>query len=815
MSNVISLASEPQALLKAALALGLPCFPCAATKVPAIAGGRGLHDASTDPKVIRRLFADKAARLIGMPTGAASGVDALDLDFRHGAEAWLAEHGHRLPETRVHRTPSGGRHYLFRAHPGLRNSAGRIGPGCDVRASGGYVCMPPIGGYSVIHDLALADLPPWPDWLLALAMRPEAPAPRPAPTGPFEPISDKRLQGYLATQLQAVRSAVDGQKHERLRNAARAIGGVAAQAGLSDEAAVEQMLAALPSARNWDAARATALWGLAEGRKAPLQLEDRPNPRARSAPRTPEVENWDDEPPPQRSSDPTPDRDASLANELGRPDFGKVIVLESKALVEGASRDRLVTEEAVEGEVLDGLPLHEDGIARAFAATYKDTLRFDHTMGAWFRWDGTAWRQDRTKLAFHWCREKCRELAADPELSPRAVASLAKAATAGAVERFAQADQALAVTSEAWDRDPWLLGTPGGTVNLRTGELRPARQADMITKLTAVAPAPPGTPHSMFDGFLEVAAGVADAETEEDLQDARGLIGFLWRLFGYCLTGTVSEEVLVFLYGKGGTGKGTFIRTMVSILGDYGVVLPIEVFTADSRLNLEYYRAKMAGARIVTASETETGTMWAESQIKEMTGNENALSARNPYGQPFNFWPQFTPVLVGNHAPRLKGRSDAMVRRLRIVPFRHAPETVDRELKARLAQEYPAILRSLIDGCLAWQRDGLGSSRAVRLEGDRYFSEQDHFGNWLEERCLVEPGKAEKASVLFADFMQWLRENNETASFSTQEFREMIEQSPNLSYTRTKGRQRVKGVELRATKAERDGVASRYGDGEK
>ena len=298
MSNVINLASEPQALLKAALALGLPCFPCAATKVPAIAGGRGLHDASADPKVIRRLFADQAARLIGVPCGPASGFDALDIDPRHGGEAWLAEHAHRLPDTRVHRTPSGGRHYLFKAHPGLRNSAGRIGPGCDARATGGYVCWPGAGGYSVLQDIDIANLPPWPDWLLALALRPEPSAPRPAPTGPFEPISDRRLQAYIARQLQAVRAAVDGQKHERLRNAARAIGGVAAQAGLGDDAAIEQLLQALPSARDWSAARATALWGLTEGRKQPLVLEDRPNPRARPARRAPDLGDWGEEPEP-------------------------------------------------------------------------------------------------------------------------------------------------------------------------------------------------------------------------------------------------------------------------------------------------------------------------------------------------------------------------------------------------------------------------------------------------------------------------------------------------------------------------------------
>jgi putative DNA primase/helicase len=102
------------------------------------------------------------------------------------------------------------------------------------------------------------------------------------------------------------------------------------------------------------------------------------------------------------------------------------------------------------------------------------------------------------------------------------------------------------------------------------------------------------------------------------------LQGFLQRLTGYLLTGDVSEEKLTFLFRPGGNGKGVFIRVVTSILCDYAVSIPIEFFTAGSRLNLEYYRAKMTGARLVTASETERQTTWAESQVKEMTAGRRS-----------------------------------------------------------------------------------------------------------------------------------------------------------------------------------------------
>jgi hypothetical protein len=163
--------AETSSLLEIALniaASGVPVFPCSALKRPSIGkdkGGNGFHDASTDPDRIRELWqlAGPAAQLIGAPTGAASGMDALDIDPRHGADDWRTANIHQLPETRVHATMSGGEHWFFRHVDGVRNGASKVAPGIDVRGSGGYVIMPPSTGYAVIHergDRPLAGLAP-------------------------------------------------------------------------------------------------------------------------------------------------------------------------------------------------------------------------------------------------------------------------------------------------------------------------------------------------------------------------------------------------------------------------------------------------------------------------------------------------------------------------------------------------------------------------------------------------------------------------------------------------------------------------------
>ena len=443
-----------------------------------------------------------------------------------------------------------------------------------------------------------------------------------------------------------------------------------------------------------------------------------------------------------------------------------------------------------------GFELTEDGVALGFAAAAEGRFVFDHTSQQWFRWDGGRWALDAKAGAFHQVRLFCRKVR---ERQPEPPKAMAKIAFTSNVERAARTDPRLAVSHEDWDRDRWLLGVPGGVIDLRTGEHRPGDPKNFIRRQTAVAPAAPGTTAPLWFAFLK-----------DVTRDDADLQGFLQRLAGYVLTGDVSEEVLTFLYGPGGNGKGVFLGAIVSILADYAVSVPIEVFVANSRLNLEYYRARMVGARLVTASETEAGATWSESLIKELTGNEAPLSARDPYGKPFTFLPHFKLCLVGNHAPRLKGRTPAMERRLRVVPFTNEPAQPDPELKDKLRAEYPAILRWMLDGCGQWRAKRLGTSKAISEATSAYFQQQDGFRRWMEECCHLNPDFSDRPGALFADFTAWARDNGE-APVSSGEFREMVERTKGLRYVANKGTRYVRGIALKP-QAERNPPPLKAGD---
>lgn len=150
-------------IIAKALAVQLPVFPCNSRKAPAIAttaGGNGFHDASADPATITRLFSHPNARLIGVPTGIITGFDVLDIDPRHGGEKWWLANAHRIPQTQMHRTHSGGLHAFFQHVEPVRNTESTLAPGADTRGQGGYVIWWPAEGCQTVQ----APIAPWPAW---------------------------------------------------------------------------------------------------------------------------------------------------------------------------------------------------------------------------------------------------------------------------------------------------------------------------------------------------------------------------------------------------------------------------------------------------------------------------------------------------------------------------------------------------------------------------------------------------------------------------------------------------------------------------
>ncbi len=386
------------------------------------------------------------------------------------------------------------------------------------------------------------------------------------------------------------------------------------------------------------------------------------------------------------------------------------------------------------------LSLNEDRIALRFADLNTEHLRYDHDIGTWYIWTGTHWCRDHQMRTFDRVRTLCRDFSARSQLDAEKK-QLGKQATAAAVERMARADQRLATTSKVWDQDTFLLGTPAGTVDLRTGELRPSIPSEFITRLTSVAPANVAE-CPVWNQFLDDVTG-GDGD----------LPAFLQAYAGYALTGDTREHSLMFICGPGGNGKSVYLNSLTKILGDYSTTAAMETFISSPRERHSTELAMLNGARLVTASETEEGQAWAESRIKQLTGGDK-ITARYMRQDNFTFQPQFKLVVVGNHKPVLRNVDAAMARRINIVPFEHQPQVIDRDLEAKLQAEYPGILRWMIDGCLAWQRGEMSRPTIVSEATEGYFSEQDTVQQWMEECC--DAGEAHYIDTVQSLFLSWV-----------------------------------------------------------
>lgn len=195
-------------------ARGIPSFPCRADKRPACL--HGFRDATAEPEAVCELWRRYPGELVGIPTGAASRLDVLDLDLTRHAEAaeWWAEHRERLPATRIHHTRSGGLHVWFRHRDGMRCWTARPVPGVDGRADGGYVVAWALLGGEVVSD---AEPTPWPQWLLDLVL-PPSPPPLP-PRRPIAITGDRARRyalGALRNACERVASAGEGRRNVKL-----------------------------------------------------------------------------------------------------------------------------------------------------------------------------------------------------------------------------------------------------------------------------------------------------------------------------------------------------------------------------------------------------------------------------------------------------------------------------------------------------------------------------------------------------------------------------------------------------------------------
>ena len=410
----------------------------------------------------------------------------------------------------------------------------------------------------------------------------------------------------------------------------------------------------------------------------------------------------------------------------------------------------------------------DDALASLFSDSHKDDFLYIDQWG-WVQWTGTRWQRVPDVVVMSCVRQVCRSQSelckVDPGLTEAARQGLARgiasAKVVAGVTSLARTDMRHYRASSQFDVNLWQFNTPGGTIDLKTGELGPHRKADLITKIANAAP------QGECPRWLAFLDRVTDGN--EDLQS------YLQRLAGYALVGDPSEECVDFFYGMGGNGKGTFLRTLQHIFGEYGTTAQTETFLEARGERHPTDIAKLAGARLVVAQEIDEGQRWNESRLKTLTGRD-VMTARFMRRDLFDFTPQFTLIISGNNKPSLKTVDEAWRRRLHLVPFLvnipKAEQNLD--LKDELLAEADGILAWAVAGCLDWQRNRLSPPEAVQAATAEYLADEDTFEIWLSECCIRgHEGYEEPVKHLHTSYRRWTESRGERPP-STKKFSQRL-----------------------------------------
>jgi len=392
--------------------------------------------------------------------------------------------------------------------------------------------------------------------------------------------------------------------------------------------------------------------------------------------------------------------------------------------------------------------------AQRFLEANGDKVRRSPELNCYYLWDGAWWREDRLDRVLDLageCIDDLRTWVAESEGADefkRRSAHYTVSAKAGrrdALLSIVGTDPTVVVSIDQLDAHPMLLACRNGTVDLRTGELRPARQSDLLTRGVDVE-YDADADSSKWDEFITTIF-------ENDLD----LVAFMQRLLGYCITGTVKEHVLPVFHGAGANGKSVLTGVVQDILGHHAMTAPDGLVIRHDHEPHPERIAALRGRRLVVSNELEERAVLAEQTVKQLTGGDT-LSARELYGRRFNFQPTHKVLLVSNHKPKVKGTDHAIWRRIRLVPFNYIipADKQDVDLRRRLVEEHgPAVLAWLVRGARLWHSEGLGSATAVDTATEDYRGTQDTFGTFLEECTVMVPNTRTKVGELFAIWRSW------------------------------------------------------------
>jgi putative DNA primase/helicase len=432
----------------------------------------------------------------------------------------------------------------------------------------------------------------------------------------------------------------------------------------------------------------------------------------------------------------------------------------------------------------------QDDVTLLFVTTIVNDYRYIPERREWIRWTGSRWEvapsganevrealrsflrglaEAKGMAAYNGAQKQALAAGKTPDevqaASKKAYDTVCKTFLSvtyiNAIMNLATSDARIVTPIAYFDARADVLNTPGGLVNLRTGEMTPPSPDNLVMRSASVSPQAGPTPR--WDKFLHETFG-AD----------QSLIDFVQRALGMSLLGAQPEQLFLYLHGEGANGKDTLMNMVQDLIGTGATGYSI---TIDSGMLVESrYQghpteiAQFLGARMAVASEVPKGSRFDTAKIKKLNGS-GKLAGRFMRGDFFDFDATHTLWIMANDRLQVPADDKAFFRRLREVPFLHVVPKEQRIAgldRLIVREEGPQILAWIIEGARRYLSEGIFVPLAVSMANERYQSEQDTVEQWLEANTEADPTVSVPNNVIRAAYLEFCKQEHLVALTQTQ-----------------------------------------------
>lgn len=437
--------------------------------------------------------------------------------------------------------------------------------------------------------------------------------------------------------------------------------------------------------------------------------------------------------------------------------LNKSTVKESVRHVE--NRKINLVDKLIELDAAKNYATNDKGSAELFSTVFKDVSRYNPTQKDWMYYNGIKWVADTEGMR---AKRNAKELAdallsyavSNTELDEKQRESYLKYASRlmNYRDRNTMINDAKDLNyfeNEELDKEDFLLNCKNCVLDLSGDKpMILKHNADLLLSKVCNTSYEPAAQCPLWKKTIS-----------EIMEDDIGKMKYLQKVFGVSLTGCTAEEELYFFFG-GSTrnGKSTVCESALFILADYGTTISPETLAVkqnkDSRTASPDI-AKLAGARLVIASEPPKRMIFDTSLVKTLTGRDR-VTARFLHQNEFSFTPKFKLILNTNYLPTITDNTIFKSGRVRVVSFnKHFEESEqNKKLKDDLKAESAGILNWMIEGLYLYRREGLTPPVAVQGSTEEYENDSDKIGRFISE-CLVKSDKNVSAKTVYEIYSKW------------------------------------------------------------